>query len=63
MTLRVAPVTESKHSLTDQAYVAAKRKILSLELPPGAAFTEAQISAELSLGEDAGARCAGATAT
>lgn len=53
MTILSPPAPVHKHSLTltDQAYGSVKRMILSLELPPGAPFTEAQISTELMLGK------------
>jgi DNA-binding GntR family transcriptional regulator len=51
MTMLIPRAQANKHSLTEQAYAAVKRKILSLDLPPGAQFTEAQISTELVLGK------------
>jgi DNA-binding GntR family transcriptional regulator len=41
----------SRCSLSDEAYRALKRLIVSVRLPPGAHVTEAQISAELLLGK------------
>ncbi len=51
MTIHIASAPNQKQSLTEQAYGSLKRKILSLELPPGAQFTEARISQDLVLGK------------
>ena len=51
MTMLMPPPQVHKHSLMEQAYGSVKRMILSLDLPPGGQFTEAQISHELMLGK------------
>lgn len=40
---------ERRHTLTQEAYLAIKRRIIRLDLPPGAAFTESQLAADLAL--------------
>ena len=41
----------NRNSLTDQAYVALKERMISCELEPGAFYTEAGLAAELNLGQ------------
>lgn len=47
MPRRVREVVAQGRTLTDEAYAAIKSRIISLDLPPGAPFTEAQVAADL----------------
>ncbi|MDE2571647.1 MAG: GntR family transcriptional regulator [bacterium] len=38
-------------TLTDRAYAAIKRRLIRLDIPPGAVFTESKMAAELGLGK------------
>lgn len=44
---RVQGFVAQGRTLTDEAYAAIKRRIISLDLPPGAPFTEAQVAVDL----------------